>query len=89
MTQLVITIENNSIVPHLKKILGAIEGVKISRLPKIQRDKKGTEVKAKTKALDSETAEWIKKMEWLSDNFDPSGIDMTDEKTKYILSDLS
>lgn len=31
MTQLTINVENNSILPHLKKILSAIEGVSIAR----------------------------------------------------------
>lgn len=31
MTQITINIENNSIIPHLKKILNAIEGVSIAK----------------------------------------------------------
>lgn len=31
MTQLIINIENKSILPHLKKILNAIEGVSIAK----------------------------------------------------------
>ncbi len=31
MTQLTINIENEAILPHLKKILGALEGVSIAR----------------------------------------------------------
>lgn len=42
MTQLTITIENKSIVPHLKKILSAIEGVTISK-PEKKRKKSGIE----------------------------------------------
>lgn len=42
MTQLTITIENKSIVPHLKKILNAIEGVSFSK-PAKKSKKSGIE----------------------------------------------
>ncbi|MDE7375351.1 MAG: response regulator [Muribaculaceae bacterium] len=42
MTQLTINIENKSIVPHLKKILSAIEGVSISK-PEKKNKKSGIE----------------------------------------------
>ncbi|MDE6417046.1 MAG: hypothetical protein K2K68_08485 [Duncaniella sp.] len=37
MTQLTINIENKAILPHLKKILGAIEGVSIAKSHPAQR----------------------------------------------------
>lgn len=37
MTQLTINVENPSILPHLKKILNALEGVSIARPKKKQR----------------------------------------------------
>ncbi len=37
MTQLTINIENKSIIPHLKKILNAIEGVSIAKTEKKKR----------------------------------------------------
>ena len=42
MTQLTINIEDKSILPHLKKILGAIEGVSIAKPEK--KRKYGLEV---------------------------------------------
>ncbi len=42
MTQLTINIEDKSILPHLKKILNAIEGVSIAK-PESKRKKSGIE----------------------------------------------
>lgn len=37
MTQLIINIEDKSILPHLKKILNAIEGVSIAKPSKVKK----------------------------------------------------
>lgn len=42
MTQITINIENKAIVPHLKRILNAIDGVSIAR-PEKKRKKSGLE----------------------------------------------
>lgn len=42
MTQLTINVEDKSILPHLKKILNALEGVSISK-PEKKRKKSGIE----------------------------------------------
>ncbi len=42
MTQLTINIEDKSIVPHLKKILNALDGVSIAK-PERKRKKSGIE----------------------------------------------
>lgn len=42
MTQLIINIEDKAILPHLKKILNAIEGVSIAK-PARKRKKSGIE----------------------------------------------
>ncbi len=43
MTQLTINIEDKSILPHLKKILNAIEGVSIAQPEKKQKKRSGLE----------------------------------------------
>ena len=42
MTQLTINVENNSILPHLKKILNALDGVSIAK-PEKRKHKSGIE----------------------------------------------
>lgn len=37
MTQITLNIENNSILPHLKKVLNAIHGVSVVKTPKKQK----------------------------------------------------
>lgn len=63
MTQLTINIENQSILPHLKKILNALEGVSIARTAKIQ-SKPGIE-----EALDDIKAGRVEKAESVDDMF--------------------
>lgn len=58
-----INIENQSILPHLKKILNALEGVSIARTTKIQ-SKPGIE-----EALDDIKAGRVEKAESVDDMF--------------------
>lgn len=43
MTQIIINIEDKTILPHLKKILNAIEGVSIAKTEKKRKSRSGLE----------------------------------------------
>lgn len=43
MTQIIINIEDKTILPHLKKILNAIEGVSIAKTEKKRKPRSGLE----------------------------------------------
>lgn len=75
MTQLVVTLENGADFSLLSRMIENLKGVLNVSLP-IQ---KGDE------ATDS-TKDWIKKMNELSGCVDSSMIDMSDERTQYIMS---
>lgn len=62
MTQLILNIENNTILPHLKKILGAIDGVSIVK--STRKHKPGIE-----EALDDIKAGRVTKAESVDDMF--------------------
>lgn len=68
MTQLTINIEDKSIVPHLKKILNAIEGVSIAK-PEIKKKKSGL-----AKAYDDVKAGRINHYDSAEDLFKALGI---------------
>ena len=67
MTQLIINIEDKSILPHLKKILSAIEGVSIA--PTKRKKKCGLE-----EALEDVKAERITHFENVDEMFASFGI---------------
>ncbi len=67
MTQIVLNIENQAIVPHLKKILSAIEGVSIAK------ENKGRKASVDI-ALDDVKAGRINKYASAQDLFDAFGI---------------
>ena len=76
MTQLTLNIEDKAILPHLKKILSAIDGVSIAPAKR----------KKMCATKDTESEKWIKELHELVNNVDRSVIDMNDERTKYIMS---
>lgn len=80
MSQITITLDlAEGISPtKIKNILRNIKGIQKVSIP--SKTKK-TQVVKKIKK-----DEWINKMEALSKMFDISDVDMTDEKTRYILS---
>lgn len=74
MTQIVVTLENGADSSFLQRMIENMKGV----LTTIVREKSDHSKEA--------TSEWIKKMENLSNTVDSSRIDMTDERTRYLMS---
>lgn len=68
MTQITLNIEDKSILPHLKKILNAIEGVSIVKTQKIQR-KPGLE-----EAMDDVKAGRVNRYQTTDDLYNALGI---------------
>lgn len=81
MTQLDISIvlEDNAKPSEIKKILKNIKGVvKVSTL------KRAFDTASKNKKTDRE---WLEMVDMLQNSVDPSNIDMTDERTRYIMGE--
>lgn len=75
MTEIIVTLENDADINLLSKMIENMKGVlKASVRHNVHKEKKDS------------TEEWIKKMKQLSDSIDPSIVDMTDERTRYIMS---
>ncbi len=75
MTEIIVTLENGADSTMLSKMIENMKGVlKASVRRNAKSDKKES------------TEEWIRKMTQLSNSVDSSIIDMTDEKTRYIMS---
>ena len=82
MDQFIVNIEPGANAAFLKRIIKSIKGIGDVVL------KKDVEVLSKVKSkkkTDQKTEEWISKMRELSNSFDSSKIDLTDERTRYIL----
>lgn len=75
MTEIIVTLENDADINLLSKMIENMKGVlKASVRRNVHKGEKDS------------TEEWIKKMKQLSDSIDPSIVDMTDERTRYIMS---
>lgn len=75
MTEIIVTLENGADSTMLSKMIENMKGVlKASVRRSVKNDKK------------ERTEEWIRKMTQLSNSVDSSLIDMTDERTRYIMS---
>ncbi len=75
MTEIIVTLENGADSTLLSKMIENMKGVlKASVRRNVKNDKKES------------TEEWIRKMTQLSNSMDSSMIDMSDEKTRYIMS---
>lgn len=75
MTEIIVTLENGADSTLLSKMIENMKGVlKASVRRNVKSDKK------------ERTDEWIRKMTQLSNSMDSSMIDMSDEKTRYIMS---
>ncbi len=75
MTEIIVTLENGADSTMLSKMIENMKGVlKASVRRNVRNDKK------------ERTEEWIRKMTQLSNSVDSSMIDMSDERTRYIMS---
>lgn len=72
MTQIVVTLENGADTTFLRKMIENMKGV-LKTSVKGKKDKQNSDA-------------WIKQMQDLSNSLDASMIDMTDERTRYIMS---
>lgn len=80
MTQLTITLDlmDDTKTSEVKKLLGKLDGVMNISISKSKK-----KIKKKT---DKEMGKWIENVKWLSNNFDSSSLDMSDERTRYLMS---
>lgn len=80
MTQLTITLDlmDDTKTSEVKKLLGKLDGVMNISISKSKK-----KIKKKT---DKEMEKWIENVKWLSNNFDSSSLDMSDERTRYLMS---
>lgn len=75
MTQLIVTLENGANSSLLRKMIENMKGVLTA-----------TFVNTHTKTVEAKDKEWINKMMLLSNSVDSSVVDLSDERTQYILS---
>lgn len=75
MTQLLVTLDTGADVGLLQRMIENMKGVLEARLANM------SSVKA-----DESADAWFDKLEALRNSYDPSYIDMNDERTQYILS---
>lgn len=73
-TEIIVTLENGADSTLLSKMIENMKGVIKAT---VRREKRKE---------DDNHSEWIKKMKQLSSSIDPSIVDMTDERTRYIMS---
>ncbi len=74
MTQIVVTLEKDADSKFLRRMIENMKGVVKAS------------VKREPKTEDKKTNEWLEKLHSIKDAIDPSLIDMTDERTRYIMS---
>ncbi len=75
MTQILVTLDNSADVGLIQRMIENMKGVLEARLSN----------KTATK-IDESADGWFNKFESLRKSYDPSYIDMNDERTQYILS---
>lgn len=81
MTQIIVTLEPSADTTLLRRMIDNMKGVFKTALNETANSDEFVE----NETSDNEK-DWIKKMEYLSNNIDHSIIDMDDERTKYIMS---
>ncbi len=74
MTQIVVTLEKDADSKFLRRMIENMKGVV------------KTSIKKEPKVDEQTTNEWLEKLHSIKDAIDPSLIDMTDERTRYIMS---
>ncbi|MDE5849815.1 MAG: hypothetical protein K2H38_06715 [Muribaculaceae bacterium] len=74
-TEIIVTLENGADSNLISSIIENIKGVLKASVQKDYKNEK-----------DTRHEEWMQKINELSKGFDPSLIDMNDERTRYIMS---
>lgn len=74
MTQILVTLEKDADSKFLRRMIENMKGVLKAS------------IRREDKLNSKKTEDWIAKMRELSDSIDPSLIDMSDERTRYIMS---
>lgn len=75
MTQIIVTLEQGADSTLLQRMIENMKGVLSASLSPLN-----------SKSKDEDTDEWIDRMRKLSEKFDSSLIDMSDERTRYLMS---
>lgn len=74
MTQIVVTLENDADTTLLRRMIENMKGVMQTSIRSV-----------KNKDIEEADA-WMKKLHAIKQSIDPSVIDMSDDRTKYIMS---
>ena len=74
-TEIIVTLENGADSNMISHIIENIKGVLKASIQKDSKSEKHTRHE-----------EWMRKIDELSNGIDPSFIDMSDERTRYIMS---
>ena len=74
-TEIIVTLENGADSNMISHIIENIKGVLKASIQKDNKNEKHTRHE-----------EWMRKIDELSNGIDPSFIDMSDERTRYIMS---
>lgn len=75
MTQIIVTLEQGADSTLLQRMIENMKGVLSASLSPLNN-----------RTRDEEADEWIDRMRKLSEKFDSSLIDMSDERTRYLMS---
>lgn len=75
MTQILVTLENGADVNLLQRMIENMKGVIQTKISQVKAEK---ELEKADK--------WFEKLENMRKNYNPSYIDMDDERTRYLLS---
>ncbi|MDE5848817.1 MAG: hypothetical protein K2H38_01580 [Muribaculaceae bacterium] len=74
MTQILVTLDNNADASLLRRMIENMKGVLATSVQSIKKGEK------------EDTEEWINNLHAIKRSINPDLIDMSDERTKYIMS---
>ena len=74
MTQILVTLDNNADASLLRRMIENMKGVLATSVQSIKKGEK------------EDTEEWINNLHAIKCSINPDLIDMSDERTKYIMS---
>ena len=90
MTQITINIEDKSLVPLLKGIIGRLKGVSISSAGTKSKNVNPQPLQIMKQSESKSDKDKERRLKAIADihkrNFDSSYIDLSDEKTRYLMS---